>query len=116
MLSPVTSVLAQQKVAPVAQQAPTQQAPTQQAPVQQAPVQPAPAPFQPAVATQPVAPAQPAVPAQAAPAPAPPAASDAAPLAAEGGSRPVKSTLPVLHELSPWSMFLAADIIVKAVM
>jgi len=28
----------------------------------------------------------------------------------------LKSAVPVLHELSPWSMFLSADIIVKAVM
>jgi biopolymer transport protein ExbB len=44
------------------------------------------------------------------------AASDATALPADGNSRPVKSTAPALHELSPWSMFLSADIIVKAVM
>ena len=69
---------------------------------------------------------QPAFPAQAAPtvqAPAPsavvppvpaPLASDATPT--DSGSRPLKSTATVLRELSPWSMFLAADILVKAVM
>jgi biopolymer transport protein ExbB len=67
------------------------------------------------------------VPAQAAPvmqAPAPsaavpsaqvPAASDAAAAAsADANAKPLKST--GLHELSPWSMFLSADILVKAVM
>jgi biopolymer transport protein ExbB len=68
--------------------------------------QPAPALSQPA-----------AVPAQAAPAPsalpsvAAPAAFDAA---ADAGGKPQKPT--GLHELSPWSMFLSADILVKAVM
>ncbi|MGB8399926.1 tonB-system energizer ExbB, partial [Bradyrhizobium sp.] len=33
-----------------------------------------------------------------------------------GDSRPLKSTTVALRELSPWSMFLSADIIVKAVM
>jgi len=31
-------------------------------------------------------------------------------------ARPLKSQLPVPHELSPWSMFLSADILVKIVM
>jgi biopolymer transport protein ExbB len=65
------------------------------------------------------------VPAQAAPAmqaPAPsaavpsaqvPAVSDAA-ASADTNAKPLKST--GLHELSPWSMFLSADILVKAVM
>jgi biopolymer transport protein ExbB len=70
-----------------------------------------------------------AVPAQAAPAvPAPgaaavvpsvpvPAASDAAATTpGDGGSRPLKSAAAGLRELSPWSMFLSADILVKAVM
>ncbi len=58
-------------------------------------------------ASQPVA-----VPVQAAPtaqAPAPGATS-------ADGSRSLKSTAPALRELSPWSMFLSADILVKAVM
>jgi biopolymer transport protein ExbB len=81
---------------------------------------------QPAVAPQPVAPAQPAV----LPAPAPaaaavqsvPASQSAAPASSdpaastESGGRLLKSTAVALHELSPWSMFLAADILVKAVM
>jgi biopolymer transport protein ExbB len=35
---------------------------------------------------------------------------------ADGASRPLKSTTVALRELSPWSMFLSADILVKAVM
>ena len=65
------------------------------------------------------------VPAQAAPAmqaPAPSAAIPSAPAGSDGpaaasadaGGKALKST--GLHELSPWSMFLAADILVKAVM
>ncbi|ODM78332.1 biopolymer transport protein ExbB [Bradyrhizobium elkanii] len=84
-----------------------------------------PAAAQPAAAAQaaPVAaqPAQAAAQAQAAPtpaaaAPAPTAneASLAAP--ASGDSKSLKSTSTGLHELSPWNMFLNADIIVKAVM
>jgi biopolymer transport protein ExbB len=45
-----------------------------------------------------------------------PTASDATVLPTDGNGKPVKSTAPGLHELSPWSMFLSADIIVKAVM
>jgi biopolymer transport protein ExbB len=46
-----------------------------------------------------------------------PAASDAtAAAAADAGSRPLKSVTAGLRELSPWSMFLTADILVKAVM
>jgi biopolymer transport protein ExbB len=81
---------------------------------------------QPAVAPQPVAPAQPAVlpapvPAaaavQSAPASQSAAAASSDPAAStEGGGRLLKSTAVALHELSPWSMFLAADILVKAVM
>jgi biopolymer transport protein ExbB len=33
-----------------------------------------------------------------------------------GDARAVKSTAPVLRELSPWSMFVSADVVVKAVM
>ncbi|WP_373010700.1 tonB-system energizer ExbB, partial [Bradyrhizobium sp.] len=51
-----------------------------------------------------------------APAPAP-AALDASPAAPAGGDGKVlKSTSTGLHELSPWNMFMNADIIVKAVM
>src|ERR1700736_1544315 len=35
---------------------------------------------------------------------------------ADGGARPLKSTAAGLRELSPWSMFLSADVLVKAVM
>src|SRR5882724_11336891 len=48
--------------------------------------------------------------------PAPtPAASDATATPADG-SRSLKSTTVALRELSPWSMFVSADILVKAVM
>jgi len=69
---------------------------------QQAASQPAAAP----------APAAPAASSAVAPATPTPAASDAS----ADGSRPLKSTLIVPRELSPWSMFLSADILVKAVM
>ena len=61
---------------------------------------------------------------QSAPVPAPsaavpsaptPAASDATATPADG-SRSLKSTTVALRELSPWSMFMSADILVKAVM
>ncbi|HMJ29213.1 MAG TPA: tonB-system energizer ExbB [Xanthobacteraceae bacterium] len=69
----------------------------------------------------------PAIPPQAAPpvqAPEPPAvvpsasaptASDATATPADGG-RSLKPTTVALRELSPWSMFLSADVLVKAVM
>ena len=68
-----------------------------------------------------------APPAQAAPesqAAAPSAAGQSTPTPAAGdvsaapvdGGRPLKSTTVALRELSPWSMFLSADILVKAVM
>jgi biopolymer transport protein ExbB len=84
----------------------------------------APAPQVPAL-SQPLAAPAPAIPTQASPvqAPAPsavvpsaPATSDATATATDGGSRPLKSTAVALRELSPWSMFLSADILVKAVM
>jgi biopolymer transport protein ExbB len=56
-----------------------------------------------------------AVPAQAA-TPSVPAAAEAAATPADGGGRSLKSTATTLRELSPWSMFLSADILVKAVM
>ncbi len=68
----------------------------------------------PALSVQAAPPAQAPAPALAAqPAPTP-AASDAA--AAPDGSRSLKSTTVALRELSPWSMFVSADILVKAVM
>jgi biopolymer transport protein ExbB len=45
-----------------------------------------------------------------------PAASDPTAAPANGGGRPLQSTATMPRELSPWSMFLSADIIVKAVM
>src|SRR5712675_3134432 len=101
MLSPATSSLAQQQIAPAAQQAPA---------LSQAPAVPAQA------APPPQAQA-PSAAAQSAPAPAAaaPVAPDASAAPADG-SRPLKSTAPALRELSPWSMFLSADVLVKAVM
>ena len=101
MLSPTTSSLAQQQTAPAAQQTPA---------LSQAPAIPAQA------APPPQAPA-PSAAAQSAPAPAAaaPAASDASAAPADGG-RLLKSTAVALRELSPWSMFLSADVLVKAVM
>ncbi|MGY4478532.1 tonB-system energizer ExbB [Bradyrhizobium sp. USDA 3364] len=110
---------AQQQTAPAAQPAPVtrpQPAPAAQAPAAQ--------PQQPAAAAQaaPVAQPAPAAPqAQAAPAPsaAAPAltAVDASPAApGSGDGKSLKSSATGLHELSPWNMFLNADIIVKAVM
>jgi biopolymer transport protein ExbB len=48
----------------------------------------------------------------------PPAAtaSDASATSSDGGGRALKSTAVTLRELSPWSMFLSADVLVKAVM
>ena len=45
-----------------------------------------------------------------------PAAFDATAAPADGGSRSLKPVATALRELSPWSMFLSADILVKAVM
>jgi len=93
MLSLASPSLAQQQAAPASQQGP--------------------------VSSQP-----PVVPAQAAPAPAQPAAaqSAAAPTGSDASATPgdagrsLKSTAVALRELSPWSMFLSADVLVKAVM
>jgi biopolymer transport protein ExbB len=94
-----------------------------------APQQQAPAPAPPAVAPPPVVAVQPV--ASPAPAPAPsstvqsapasqsapvPAPIDPSAAPADSGNRSLKSTAVALRELSPWSMFLAADILVKAVM
>ena len=103
MLAPPSS--AQQKMAPAPQSAP---ASSQPAVAPQA-VSPAPA----VQANSPVQ-AAPAMPSAAAP-PAPPA-TDATAAPADGGNKPPKSTVTALRELSPWSMFLSADILVKAVM
>jgi biopolymer transport protein ExbB len=64
-------------------------------------------------ASQPVpAQAAPTAPSAVAPSTPMPAASDAS----ADGAKPLKSTTTALRELSPWSMFLSADILVKAVM
>jgi biopolymer transport protein ExbB len=81
--------LAQQQAAPAAPHAPVSSEP-------------------PAVAAQAPAPV-------AAVQPAPAAPADAAAMPTDS-SRSLKSTTAALRELSPWSMFLAADILVKAVM
>jgi biopolymer transport protein ExbB len=59
--------------------------------------------------------AAPAAPVAAAPSAAPAPAAPA-PDAGADGARSLKSALPTPHDLSPWSMFLSADVIVKAVM
>jgi biopolymer transport protein ExbB len=94
MLSLASPSLAQQKMAPApAAQAPAvPQAPAVQAPV--APVEQAPTP------------------AAAQPAPAPETATSLT----SSGSRLLKPEAAGLRELSPWSMFLSADVLVKAVM
>jgi biopolymer transport protein ExbB len=95
---------AQQKMAPAAPPAPT---------VQQAPV----------AAQAPVAPAPAAAPAPAVQAPAPSAAAAPTTPAAEATATPaeregklLKAAAAELRELSPWSMFKSADVLVKAVM
>jgi biopolymer transport protein ExbB len=98
-LSMLSPAWAQQKAAP--QPAPAvQQAPLQAAPGP-APVQPAPAPS--AAQTPPQTDATPAP--QAAPAPATSTADAVS-----------KLVISVPKELSPWSMFMSADVVVKAVM
>jgi biopolymer transport protein ExbB len=79
----------------------------------------APAPQVPALSQSPAIPTQASpvqAPAPSAVVPSAPATSDASATPADGGSKPLKSTAATLHELSPWSMFLSADILVKAVM
>ncbi|MGB9114076.1 MAG: tonB-system energizer ExbB [Bradyrhizobium sp.] len=83
--------LAQQNTAPAAQQAPVS-SPSQFVPAQAVP--PAPAAVQ----------------------QAPVVASDATATPADSAGHLLKSTTVALRELSPWSMFLSADILVKAVM
>jgi biopolymer transport protein ExbB len=103
MLSPAQPLLAQQ--------GPAQTAAPAQPPAVAAP---AATPTQPAAATQ-----TPPIPAPVAAAPVAPApiAADASEPSAEGNNaKSLKSTVAALHELSPWSMFMSADIIVKAVM
>jgi len=77
----------------------------------------------PAVTAQPAAPAAPAPTTLQAPAPSTVPASAMAPPASEGTAVPVeregkllKAAAAELRELSPWSMFKSADVLVKAVM
>jgi biopolymer transport protein ExbB len=94
MLSLAQPSFAQQKTAPPPQQAPVSAQPSVapvQTPAPAAAVQPAPAPATDATATPVIA------------------------TPADGG-RSLKSTTVALREFSPWSMFLSADILVKAVM
>jgi biopolymer transport protein ExbB len=100
MLSLASPSLAQQKPVAVPQQAPVSSQPSAVTPP------PAPAPS----LTAPAAPAAPA-PSASVPSSAPVDAN-----AIPGDSKALKSTTVALRELSPWSMFLSADIIVKAVM
>jgi biopolymer transport protein ExbB len=96
MLSLASPSSAQQKAAPAPQQAPAlSQMPA--IPAQAAPPMQAPAPSA-------IVPSTPT-----------PAAADATATPTDG-ARSLKSTTVALRELSPWSMFLSADILVKAVM
>ena len=96
MLSLAAPSSAQQKAAPAPQQAPAlSQVPA--IPAQAGPPMQAPAPSA-------VVPSSPT-----------PAAADATATPTDG-ARSLKSTTVALRELSPWSMFLSADILVKAVM
>ena len=110
MLSPAAPLLAQQpKSAPMTAAPMAPQAPLMSSP----PVT--------ATHTQPAAVSAPSAAAPSAPTAAQPAAVPSAPEATaqpvEGSNaKALKSTVAALHELSPWSMFLSADIIVKAVM
>ena len=91
IVSLASAALAQQRAAPAAPQ-PAVQSPLVAAPVVQAPAPATPAP-------------------QAASNSAEPAAASA-----DDAARSLKSTPPALRELSLWSMFLSADVLVKAVM
>jgi biopolymer transport protein ExbB len=98
--------LAQQKATPAPQQAPV----SSQAPVA------SPAPAAPAQAT-PAAAVPSAPPSVVQSAPTQPAIDlNAAPAAPADSGKVQKSTATSLRELSPWSMFMSADILVKAVM
>lgn len=82
---------------------------TQQAP---APLAASPAPAAPAAA----APAAPAPSAATATAPAAPTASPSAPVSAAVKPEAASGGAPAMKELSPWMMFMSADVIVQAVM
>ncbi len=106
LLSLASPSFAQQKAAPT---------PAVQTPTLQTPAVPQPPAVQPPVVQAPTAPvAQSPAPAAAAqPAPASPAPETSL---SNSGSRSLKAETAALRELSPWSMFLSADVLVKAVM
>jgi biopolymer transport protein ExbB len=107
MLAMASPSLAQQKMAPAPQPAPASSQPAV------APAAQATAPVQTASPVQAPAPLSPA----AVPSVSAPKASDAVVTAGEGdGSRSLKPAAASPRELSPWSMFMSADILVKAVM
>ncbi|MCP3443532.1 tonB-system energizer ExbB [Bradyrhizobium sp. CCGUVB14] len=104
--------------APVSAQTQTQPAAPARPVAAPAPVAAQPAPAAPAVAAQPnvAAPApSTAAPAVAAPAAAAPSATEAT-IAPASEAAPKAGIAPAMKELSPWVMFMSADIIVKAVM
>jgi len=108
--------------APVSAQTQTQPAAPARPVAAPAPVAAQPAPAAPAVAAQPSAIAAPApstaAPVAAAPAAGAPSATEAAvvPASEAGGAAQKAGIAPAMKELSPWVMFMSADIIVKAVM
>ena len=100
-----SAAFAQQAAAPASQPVPylnAQAAPPVAVPAPQTPAGSQSTPQSPALSPQT---------AQAAPSPA-----AVLPSAPDGDAKPLKSTMAVPHDLSPWSMFLSADVIVKAVM
>ncbi|MCP3382451.1 tonB-system energizer ExbB [Bradyrhizobium sp. CCGUVB4N] len=104
--------------APVSAQTQTQPAAPARPVAAPAPVAAQPAPAAPAVAAQPnvAAPApSTAAPVVAAPAAAAPSATEAS-VAPASEAAPKAGIAPAMKELSPWVMFMSADIIVKAVM
>ncbi|MBX9651539.1 MAG: tonB-system energizer ExbB [Xanthobacteraceae bacterium] len=102
MLSLATPLSAQQKMAPAAPV------------VQSAPAVPQPS-AAPAQAAQPIQVAQPVQPPASSAATAP-AADAAAPAPEREGRQLLKAAAVELREFSPWSMFVSADVVVKAVM
>jgi biopolymer transport protein ExbB len=106
VLSLASPSLAQQKAAPAAQTPAVSAPPAVQPPAVQPPV------VQPPVVQAPAAPV-----AQAPAQPAPTSlAPESAAIPADGGGKSLRITAATPRELSPWSMFLSADILVKAVM
>jgi biopolymer transport protein ExbB len=119
MLAPVTPLFAQQNAAPKPAMAPTPQAvapvaappQAQSQPLAQSQPQAQAQTNQPAATDQPASASTPSQDGQAAA-----SVGDATTSSADSTGGSLKSAFVVPHELSPWSMFLAADIIVKVVM